>query len=112
MKKIDFTKEIPELIGLIEISERVEQMESFLALAIQNKNKIGNAVLEKLATYEQNNNVWLGQCIPVSYNNMNFLIQGLNDDENDSLNISPIEYILEIKDKQTKGQEGEKESGL
>jgi len=109
MKKIDFTKEVPELIGLIEICERVEQMESLLALAIQNKNKIAFAILEKLSTYEQNNNVWLGEYITVSYNNRNFLIQGLNDNDQDSLNVSPIEYILEIKDKQTKGKEGEKE---
>jgi len=109
MKKIDFTKEIPELIGLIEISERVEQMESLLALAIQNKNKIAIAILKKLEVYEQTNKVWLGECIPVSYNNMDFLIQGLNDDENEPVNVSLIEYMLVIKGKQTKGQEGEKE---
>ncbi len=109
MKKIDLTQEIPELLGLIEISERVEQMESLLAIAIQNKNKIAISILEKLSTYEQKNDIWIGENITIEYNNLNFLIQGLNDDENEAVNVLPIEYTVEIKDKQTKGLAGEKE---
>lgn len=103
MKKIDLTQVIPELAGLIEISIRIDQMESLLALANEAKHKISITVIQKLAEYERNNKVWLGHNICVVYQNNNYLIQGLNDDENQSVNVSIIEQILVLKNKQSKG---------
>ncbi len=112
MKKIDLTQDIPELSGLIEISMRIEQMESLLAIAHEAKDKIASTVLQKLVDYEQANKVWLGDNIALAYQKINYLIQGLNDDENQSVNVSLIEHILVLENKQSKGAEGEKERSL
>lgn len=109
MKKIDFTNEIPEIGGLIKISEQIEQMENFLFFANQAKNKIVTIVLEKLTDYEQRNHVWLGDTIQVTYQKRNFLIKGLNDDVSESVSVSPIDFTLVINNKQSKGTGGEKE---
>lgn len=108
MKNIDITKEIPELTGLIEISQRIEQMEALLETAKQAQDNIVSVVLEKIFTYEQTNKLWFGEEITIEYKQQNFLIKGLNDDPNDTVRAIPLEYRLVINDKQTKGNEREK----
>jgi len=109
MKKVDITNEVPELIGLIEINGRIEQMEALLYTAKEAQNNIASSVIQKLNTYEQDNKVWLGEDITVEYNNQNYLIKGLNDNHNEPLKVMLLEHLLVFKDKQTKGTEREKE---
>ena len=109
MKKIDITQEIPELIGLIELSHRIEQMEALLDTAKEARDNVASIVIEKLINHEQVNDIWLGEDITLEHKKQHFHIKGLNDDHNDPVKVSLMEHLLIIKDKQTKGTEGEKE---
>ncbi len=84
-------------------------MESLLKIAKQARDNIASTVLEKIFTYEQANNLWLGEDIIVEYMKQLYLVKGLNDDQNNPVKVMPIDFRLFFKDKQTKGSEGEKE---
>jgi hypothetical protein len=109
MKHIDFTTEIPELMELVEVSKRLDQLEALLRVVKETRNNVATTVLEKLSHYEEVNKIWLGDDITMQYQQQHFIIKGLNDKQDDPIKVIPIEHLLVLKDKQTEGTKGEKE---
>lgn len=109
MNTIDFTNIIPELAKLIEVNQKINQMESLLDMTRELEDNILASVSEKLFHYEQDHNCYLGEIIKVEYNKQQFLVSGLNADPDEKVKVILLDTEIIIKEKQTKGNEGEKE---
>ncbi len=105
----NLTNEIPELAFLIEYSERIEQAQHLIQKLLDFQQEAAIKALEALHNYENKNDIWFGEDLVVEFQKKQYIIKGLNDNENELLQVREIFHVIQIEDKQTKGTEGEKE---
>ncbi len=106
---LNFTKEIPELAFLIEYSEKIEQAQHLLQKLRDVQQEAALKALEALHTFENNNDIWLGEDLIVEFQKKKYIVKGLNDIETEPLKVREIFHVIQFENKQTKGTEGEKE---
>jgi hypothetical protein len=105
----NLTNEIPELVFLIEYSERIEQAKHLIQKLLDFQQEAAIKALEALHNYEDKNDIWFGEDLLVEFQKKQYIIKGLNDNENESLKVREIFHVIYIESKQSKGAEGEKE---
>ena len=107
--KINLTKEIPELAFLIRYSEKIELANQLLQQLLDFQQQTALKAIDALHNYEDQKGIWLGEDLVVDYQEKQYIIKGLNGDQNEPLKVRPVDYVIQIEDKQAKGNEGEKE---
>ena len=108
MKNNDFTDNIPEIGQLIEITGKMQLLESIFLQMQHVQTNLKLAILDKLEIFEQDNSTYLGTDLLVRYKKKHFLIKGMFGEGSPPVSIVQLEHLIEIKSKQTKGTEGEK----
>jgi len=108
MKTTNLTNDIPELLQLISLNKHITKLEALQTILTTVQSQLRANILEQLSNYENKNNTYLGDQLLVKHKNKHYLIQGLTDEETPPLKVIQLEHRIEIKDKQTKGTEGEK----
>lgn len=105
----NLTDEIPELSFLIEYNEKIEKAQQLLQQLMDFQQETAVKAIETLQSYEDQNDVWFGEDLVVEFQEKQYIIKGLNGNENEPLKVRQIDHVIQIKDKQTKGTEGDKE---
>ena len=107
---INLTDEVPELAFLVEYSDKIEQAKFKLKKLLDVQRLTAIDAIEALQDYETKHNIEFDEDLVIDYQGKQLLIKGLNYNEHEPLKVRPIKHVIHMKDKQTDGSGGEKET--